>query len=104
MAGVRARFVRWVADEPQPGMVEASLMDAHGVEHRFIDKTAIFTAELITARTDFPRDFVLPVAEVRRSAQADGRTLVTVSTAGMRLEDLTGRDEFDLRDDQLIAG
>ena len=42
MPEVYVRAVRWVADEPQPGLVECRLVDAEGVEHVLVDKTAIF--------------------------------------------------------------
>ncbi len=42
MPEVYLRAVRWVADEPQPGIVECRLLDADGVEHVFIEKTAMF--------------------------------------------------------------
>jgi hypothetical protein len=34
--------VRWIADEPQPGIVECRLLDADGTEHVFVDKSASF--------------------------------------------------------------
>ncbi|GAA1992926.1 hypothetical protein GCM10009838_66040 [Catenulispora subtropica] len=35
-------IVRWVADEPQPGIVEARVTDADGRQWSFLDKVAIF--------------------------------------------------------------
>ena len=45
MPEVYVRAVRWVADDPQPGIVECRLVDADGVEHVLIDKSAIFDDE-----------------------------------------------------------
>lgn len=44
MPQVRVVAVRWVSDEPQPGLVECRLVDAGGTEHVLIDKCAIFDA------------------------------------------------------------
>lgn len=35
-------IVRWVADEPQPGIVEARVTDTDGRQWPFLDKVAIF--------------------------------------------------------------
>lgn len=45
MPEIYVRAVRWVADDPQPGIVECRLVDADGVEHVFIDKSVIFDDE-----------------------------------------------------------
>jgi hypothetical protein len=41
-AYVEARALRWVGDEPFPGVVEVGLTDAAAREWRFIDKSAVF--------------------------------------------------------------
>lgn len=41
MPEVSIRAVRWVSDEPQPGIVECRLVDADGVEHVIIEKSVI---------------------------------------------------------------
>jgi hypothetical protein len=38
MPEVEYQVVRWVADEPQPGLVEAQLTDSDGRIWSFIDK------------------------------------------------------------------
>lgn len=45
MPEVYVRAVRWVADDPQPGIVECRLVDAESVEHVLIDKSASFDDE-----------------------------------------------------------
>jgi hypothetical protein len=51
---VECELVRWVSDEPQPGLVEARLVDADGVEWSFVDKVPIFTEAAVSATTTFP--------------------------------------------------
>ena len=45
MHAVSVRPVRWVSDEPQPGLVEVELTDADGNRWSFVDKCAIFSAD-----------------------------------------------------------
>ena len=49
------RAVGWVADEPQPGLVEVRFTDAHGTPRVLVDKCAVFDVNL-------DRDTVYPVA------------------------------------------
>lgn len=77
---VKVRVLRWVANDPQPGVIEVSLIDAYGRDWRFVDKTAIFSRELITAKDQFPFDIWLDVIEIGRSREAKGAELVAVRT------------------------
>ncbi|MFD6362801.1 hypothetical protein ACFWFX_23570, partial [Streptomyces roseolus] len=43
MAFLSCEAVRWVDDEPQPGLVEARFTDAHNQQWAFIDKWPVFT-------------------------------------------------------------
>jgi hypothetical protein len=44
MAHVRATAVRWISDEPQPGLVEVQLVLADGSVMSLVDKPPIFDA------------------------------------------------------------
>lgn len=71
------RAVRWVADEPQPGLVECRLVDADGVEHVLIDKTAIFDSDArLRPDASYPIELKLACRVVR-----DGDTDVVVELA-----------------------
>lgn len=54
MPEIRCRIVRWVADEPQPGLVQAELTDASGRIFRFIDKAAIFSSDGLLPTSPYP--------------------------------------------------
>jgi hypothetical protein len=41
-AFIRAHAVRWIAHEPQPGLVEVEFSDAADQRCRFVDKAPIF--------------------------------------------------------------
>jgi hypothetical protein len=55
MIGIRKTIVRYIGDEPQPGIVECTLEDAHGRQWSFVEKTAIVSAEPLDASTSYPR-------------------------------------------------
>lgn len=51
---IQARIVRWIDDEPQPGIVECRFRDCDGREWAMIDKAPIFSAEILTPASVFP--------------------------------------------------
>jgi hypothetical protein len=81
MTEVRCLVVRWVADEPQPGLVEAQLTDADGRLWSFIDKEPIFCRDSVSRRTSFPVLAVIRCLILTRETSADGREIVTIDTA-----------------------
>jgi hypothetical protein len=66
MLEVYIRAVRWVADDPQPGIDECRLLDANGVEHVLIDKSAIFDdADRLRPDASYPIELKLTCRVVR---------------------------------------
>jgi hypothetical protein len=54
-AFVHARAVRWVSDEPFPGLIEVELSDAAGELWTFVDKYPIFDPDRVFGpSTDYP--------------------------------------------------
>ena len=53
MAHFAAIVIRWVSDEPQPGLIELSVVDAFGRDHRILEKD-IVTPVPIGKRAAFP--------------------------------------------------
>jgi hypothetical protein len=47
-------ITKWLADEPQPGWIEAELVDADGEHWAFHDKPPIFCDRPIGASTSYP--------------------------------------------------
>ena len=69
MPAVQVRAVRWVADDPQPGIVECRLVDADGVEHVLIDKSAIFDdADRLRSDAAYPIALTLTCRVIREDA------------------------------------
>jgi hypothetical protein len=87
MTRAKCELVRWVSNEPLPGWVEASLVDAHGSTWRFFDKPPIFTSEPINANTEFPVDGALRCRIVDEYVSASGRAQVEVETVDVDSED-----------------
>jgi hypothetical protein len=49
--------MRWVSDEPQPGVIEVTLLDADGRLWTIVDKTARFTTDdRLTPDSMYPID------------------------------------------------
>jgi len=95
---LRCTVVRWLADEPQPGWVEARLRDANGCELSFFDKPPIFDDGTIniTAATDFPIAAGLRVWLTGHRTRADGRRIAIVVTRDADASD--GTYEFEVDD------
>ncbi len=52
---IRVSIVRWVADEPQPGIVECSLTDRFGSEWTFIEKSAVVSSTSVHNNSAYPQ-------------------------------------------------
>ena len=99
-AFIRARAVRWSADEPIPGLVEVEFDDAEGQLWRFIDKAPIFDREgKLTSTAAYPRAVDLACTVIDRTGDR-----VAVSTAEpWGIESVDGQSSFVVRADQLIS-
>ncbi|MBF6238780.1 hypothetical protein [Nocardia otitidiscaviarum] len=102
MGAVRVDAVRWAGDEPQPGLVEVRLIDAHGTAHSFVEKEPIFGSELpLRPDTAYPVRARLGCT-VLDACVVRGRELVTITTAlPYGIESEGGRTEFEVTPDQL---
>lgn len=94
-AELSCEAVRWVSDEPQPGLVQVAFIDVDGNRHAFIDKVPIFTTECWQATSAFPAEAVIRVRVVR-----DGEPIV-VSTDVDGVESIDGQSEFRVGSHQL---
>jgi hypothetical protein len=73
-------IVRFVCDEPQPGIVACELVDAKGVSHTFIDKVPGFTAKLLDAHSSYPQRGAVRCEKVDSWRDENGRDVVRVTT------------------------
>jgi hypothetical protein len=90
--------VRWVDDEPFPGLVEVELADADGRRWTFVDKSAVFDRNnVLGPSSHYPVELKLACTIVERR---DDR--VVISTAEpWGIETGEQQSTFTVRPDQL---
>jgi hypothetical protein len=94
---IKVEIVKWLADEPIPGWVEARFTDARGKVRVFFDKPDIFTAQPVVRSTRFPVPGKIQCEVVDRSPDADSAT-ISVRTFEA---DSDGEDLFEVKPDQI---
>jgi hypothetical protein len=66
MTGVKVSKVRYMSDDPQPGIVECQIEDAYGCRWSFVEKTLVVSAEQLDAKGVYRRPGVPPCNIVHR--------------------------------------
>jgi hypothetical protein len=51
---IKVEIIKYINEEPFPGIVKCKFKDAFGKEWEFIDKISIFSTENITIKTKLP--------------------------------------------------
>jgi len=103
MLGIRVTIVRYISDEPQPGIVECKLEDAHGRQWLFVEKTAIVSAKHLDANTSYPQRGVIAAEIVGRNVDATGRETVRVDTERpWHVESVDGITQFEVLAESLV--
>ncbi|MFC9595770.1 hypothetical protein ACFTUC_38990 [Streptomyces sp. NPDC056944] len=101
MVSLHCEAVRWVDDEPQPGLVEVRFTDAHHQQWTFIDKWPVFSGEDLHSDSSYPVEVGI-LCDILTSGNSSGTgDTVKISVAPWGLESLDGRIEFEVRADQL---
>ncbi|MEV8536193.1 hypothetical protein [Streptomyces sp. NPDC051211] len=95
--------VRWVDDEPQPGLVEVRFTDAHHQQWTFVDKWPVFSGEDLHPDSSYPVEVGVLCDILTTGNSADTADTVKISVAPWGLESLEGRIEFAVRADQLTT-
>ena len=98
---VRAQVVRWVSDEPIPGIVEVQLIDGSGKVWTFVDKYPMFIATgSLSPTSDYPTPLEIACTVVERNSER-----VIVSTAlPYGIETVDGVSDFTLAPSQILVG
>jgi hypothetical protein len=103
MMYLRGQAIRWVSDEPFPGLVEVSMTDARGHRWTFVDKSAVFSA-LLSAETSYRVPVEIGCELVGSEVGADGREIVVVSTdRPWGIESTDGQTRFAVTRAQLVG-
>lgn len=103
MLGIKVTVIRYVSDDPQPGIVECELVDVQGRRWQFIEKTAVVSADPLDARATYPRPGVVAGELIKRSRDATGREVIRVDTERpWGVESVDGVTLFDVRPECLV--
>ena len=81
MMELAVQIVRFVNDEPQPGIVACEFVDAEGRCHTLIDKVPGFSANLLDTSSTYPQAGAVRCDQVARWRDATGRDLVRITIA-----------------------
>jgi len=103
MLGIKVTIVRYISDDPQPGIVECKLEDAHGRAWSFVEKTAIVSSEHLDASTCYPQKGAIAVEEVNRRLDNAGREVIRIDTERpWSVESVDGVTQFDVLPESLV--
>ena len=103
MIGVRASIVRLVDGSCWPSIVEINLVDAHGITHRFIEKSVIVTLDEVDERTSLPHPAVIACRILGIRTAPDSENIITVDTKSpWYVESLADSTQFDVHPEHLV--
>ena|ERR1700680_5349765 len=103
MLGIKVTIVRYISDEPQPGIVECQLEDAHGRRWSFVEKTVIVSSEHLDAQTIYPQRGVVAGEVIHRSIDAAGREVICINTERpWHVESVEGVTQFEVLPESLV--
>jgi hypothetical protein len=103
MLAVKVTITHYVSDDPQPGIVECDLLDAHGRCWKFIEKTAVVSASILDAKSVYPQPGVIAVEVVGHSQDAGGREIIQIDTESpWGVESIEGVTQFDVLPESLV--
>ncbi|MFE1173842.1 hypothetical protein [Streptomyces sp. NPDC058773] len=102
MPELRCEAVRWVDDEPFPGIVEVQFVDATGHRWSLFDKTPVFWPAVLTPEAVYPVQVTVACTILDGARQPAGDELVAVCLAPDGLTTPDGRDTFTVSRGRLI--
>ena len=101
---MRIQIVRYLGDDPQPGVVECELFGVAGKRHAFIEKVPMVSLENLTGNDKYPREGAVACEILARPLDANGREITRVTTAKpWDIESTEALAEFDLLPVQIIT-
>jgi len=104
MPNVRVVILRYLGDDPQPGIVECALFDCRGRRWLFVEKTAVVSAENLNGETSYPQPGAIACEIIERRVDAAGREIVRISTEKpWHIESVDGVTEFEMLPDSVMA-
>ncbi|WP_416984881.1 hypothetical protein [Streptomyces sp. T028] len=101
MVELRGEAVRWVGDEPFPGIVEVRFTDAAGRRWSLFDKAPVFGSRTeLRPDTAYPVEVTVACVVLGDSSEDDA--IVTVSTSPHGVAAPDGCEEFTVRRERLV--
>ena len=95
--GIQVEITRYVDHDPQPGIVECELIDAHGLTWKFLEKTAIVSHEDIDENSTFPMPGLIAGEAIHRFLDESDRNIIRVDTSKpFCIESIGGETQFDV--------
>jgi len=97
-------ILRWVSDDPWPGLVECQLADRDGRVWRFVEKGPVVSDQSLGAESKYPQPGVIACQIIGRSRDASGRETAEIDTeAHWHVESVDSVTRFEVFADQLVA-
>ena len=104
MVYIKVAIVRYISNDPQPGVVECELVDAHGNLWRFVEKTTIVSESDLSEQTHYPKSGVIAGEVIGRGEMASGREYWIVDTQKpWDIQSVEGVQEFEVFPESLAS-
>jgi hypothetical protein len=100
MPSLRVQIVRFVDEEPQPGIVESQFRDAQGGLHSIIDRVPLFTSADLWSDSDYPQPGFIE-CRVFEEIPVAGGNLVRINIEPYHFEITNESPEFVVREADL---
>ena len=100
MPSLRVQIVRFVDEEPQPGIVESQFSDAHGKVHSIINKMPMFANEVLWSDSEYPQPGLMECCVLERISDSGGN-FARISIEPYHFELTNESSEFVVREADL---
>jgi hypothetical protein len=98
------QIVRFVSDDPQPGIVECEFTDARGEVHRIVEKVAVVTDAELTSGSEYPQPGYVACTILERMDGGNGSRFARITIAEpWGVETSTGQTELVVDESELTS-
>ena len=101
MIGIHISITRYVDDEPQPGLVEGEFTDAHGHQHRFVEKTVYLSIDYLYSTSTYPCHGVVVCEIIDQRRDESGQEIISVKP-DYNIESTDGLTQFEVTPASLV--
>jgi len=98
MTAMKVSIVRYVSNDPQPGIVECQFQDAYGRRWSFIERTLVVSVEQLDAHRVYPQRGSTPCRIVQRFPDVSGQEVIRIDC----VESVEGVTQFDMLPESLV--